>query len=84
MKFTEQRIKLTNEALQGIRVVKLYGWETPIEERIANIRDSELQLVSKQRYLKMINSILQFLAPVFAPFILFVIIAYVDRDGGNF
>ena len=34
---TDERLKLTNEVLQGIRVVKLYCWEKPIREMIEQV-----------------------------------------------
>ena len=27
MKITDQRVRKTNEVLEGIKVIKLYGWE---------------------------------------------------------
>ena len=36
VKDTDERVKLTNELLQSIRVVKLYAWESPMEKRILN------------------------------------------------
>jgi ATP-binding cassette subfamily C (CFTR/MRP) protein 4 len=34
---TDERIKLTNEVLQGIRVIKLYCWEKPIRELVDKV-----------------------------------------------
>jgi ABC-type multidrug transport system fused ATPase/permease subunit len=42
VKHTDERVKVTNEILQYIRVIKLYAWERPMEERISNIRAKEL------------------------------------------
>jgi hypothetical protein len=33
---------MTNETLQGIRVVKFYGWELSLMDKINSIRDEEL------------------------------------------
>ena len=41
---TDDRVKQTNEAVLGIRVVKLYTWEQSIEDRIAKLRAVELQV----------------------------------------
>lgn len=38
---TDERVKLINELLQSIRVVKLYAWEAAIEERIREVRKKE-------------------------------------------
>ena len=42
MKVKDERIRVTNEALSGIKVIKLYGWEPPFEEKIEEIRKREL------------------------------------------
>ena len=33
LKHTDERVKLVNESLQGIRMIKLYGWEFPMEQK---------------------------------------------------
>ncbi|RHY68312.1 hypothetical protein DYB30_006244, partial [Aphanomyces astaci] len=40
-----ERVKLTNEVLQGIRVVKLYAWEESLAAQLAEIRSRELALL---------------------------------------
>lgn len=41
MNNTDERVKLINELLQAVRVVKLYAWEAPIEQRVREVRDQE-------------------------------------------
>lgn len=36
-----------NEVLNGMKVVKLYAWEIPMEEHIEAIRQKELNLMKK-------------------------------------
>jgi len=43
---TDKRVQATNEALQGVRAIKLYGWERAFQERISGIRREELDKVS--------------------------------------
>lgn len=31
---SDQRVKATNEVLQGIKIVKLYAWEQPMTDRV--------------------------------------------------
>ena len=84
VRHTENRIKLTNEALLGVRVVKLYGWELPIINSINDVRGKEMGLLFTYQFLKMTNHILAFLGPVFIAFAVFV--TYVlteERDGGE-
>jgi ATP-binding cassette subfamily C (CFTR/MRP) protein 1 len=57
VKLTGERVKLMNEALQGIRVIKLYAWETPIVDRIDRIRKQETDLMMQYQLTKMFNTV---------------------------
>jgi ABC-type multidrug transport system fused ATPase/permease subunit len=57
VKLTEERVKLMNEALQGIRVIKLYAWEDPTVERIEFIRKQETDLMMQYQLTKMFNTV---------------------------
>ena len=37
MKLKDERINLTNEALLGVKLIKLYGWEEPFQKRISGL-----------------------------------------------
>ena len=39
MKTTDERSKLTNELLTGMKVIKLYGWEEPFKRKVENVRN---------------------------------------------
>ena len=43
----DERIKLTNEVLSGMKVIKLQAWEKEFENRITNVRERELDLFRK-------------------------------------
>jgi ABC-type multidrug transport system fused ATPase/permease subunit len=47
IKFTDERVKLINESLQAIRVIKLYAWEKPIENRVNSVREKETTFLRK-------------------------------------
>jgi len=49
---TDKRIRLMNEAIGGIRVLKLYAWETKVAEHISLARKNELQQMRKTILLK--------------------------------
>jgi ABC-type multidrug transport system fused ATPase/permease subunit len=42
LKYTDSRVKLTNEILQGVRAIKSYNWEKPFVEKLTAVRDLEL------------------------------------------
>ncbi|KNE55572.1 hypothetical protein AMAG_01463 [Allomyces macrogynus ATCC 38327] len=44
---TDQRVKLMNEVLQGIKVIKLLGWEVAITDAVMVLRDKELALIKR-------------------------------------
>ncbi|DAZ92948.1 TPA: hypothetical protein N0F65_004040 [Lagenidium giganteum] len=72
-KVSAERIKVTNEVLQGIRVVKFYGWEDSIAEKIRGIRDQEIALMRTYNYLRLYNSVLMIIAPVVVNAVCFLV-----------
>lgn len=42
---TDQRVRLTTEVLQGVRLVKYYAWENFFAGKIAALRGRELQRI---------------------------------------
>ncbi|KAH9086086.1 hypothetical protein LEN26_020481 [Aphanomyces euteiches] len=59
-----QRVKLTNELLQGVRAVKLYGWEQDLLAHVEELRAAELQLLRVYHSRRQVSSIALLLAPV--------------------
>lgn len=47
IQFTDERVKLINESLQAIRVIKLYAWERPMEQRVNQVREDETYFLRK-------------------------------------
>lgn len=41
------RVKLENEALQGIKVVKLMNWEIPLQKKLEEAREIEIKALKK-------------------------------------
>lgn len=46
-KVRDDRIKLSNETLSGMKVIKLQAWEEEFEKRLIQIRDLELATFRK-------------------------------------
>uniref|UniRef100_A0A1I8B942 Multidrug resistance-associated protein n=1 Tax=Meloidogyne hapla TaxID=6305 RepID=A0A1I8B942_MELHA len=63
MALKDERLKLMNEILNGIKVFKLYAWEDSIEDRILAIRKKELQLLRRIAYVNAISSMTWSCAP---------------------
>lgn len=49
--FTDERIKLCNEAFQAIRILKMYAWEKPFMAKILAVRAKELGHLMHHAYL---------------------------------
>ena len=47
VKTTEHRVKLINDVLQGMRVIKLYAWENSFLKMIQSVRQKEMDLLNK-------------------------------------
>ena len=43
LRYTDQRVKLTNEVLQGIRAIKSFNWERSYEAALQDVRAKELR-----------------------------------------
>ena len=38
MKYTDRRVKVMNEVISGMRVLKLYTWEDPFTQLVESLR----------------------------------------------
>ena len=47
LKLQDSRIKLTNELLSGIKVIKMYGWEVAFQKLVNKIRLNEMTVLKK-------------------------------------
>lgn len=63
MKSKDSRIKLMNEMLNGIKVLKLYAWELAFKDKVSKIRESELQVLKKAAYLGAVSTFTWVCAP---------------------
>ncbi|KAF8951702.1 hypothetical protein BGZ52_010208 [Haplosporangium bisporale] len=50
--FTDSRIRLTSEILQGIKVIKFFSWEKNFLEKLSEIRKNELYNVARLLYIR--------------------------------
>lgn len=80
MKRSDGRIKILNEVLSSMRVIKYYAWEIPFENKIEELRSDELkQLRLNQRY-RAINLFFMNLNPVAMSVGTFVAFAYLKGN----
>ncbi len=51
MKEKDKRVKLMNEILNGIKVLKLYAWENSFRDRVMGYREKEVKSLNTLAYL---------------------------------
>ncbi|GLB36501.1 putative atp-binding cassette [Lyophyllum shimeji] len=64
LKATDARVQTVTEIMNVLRMIKLFGWERKMDEKVAEKRDKELVWVWRRQILDMINGNLNFLIPV--------------------
>lgn len=76
MAATDKRLKLMNELLTAIRIVKFFAWESEFKKRIIKARDNELSAIRSRlmMFMWMIN------AWFFIPIIIMVTVFYVYTE----
>jgi len=70
MKNKDKRVKMMNEILSGIKVLKLYAWEPSFQANVENIRDKEIKVLKQAAYLSAGTSFLWTCAPFLVCFAL--------------
>ncbi|PAV65009.1 hypothetical protein WR25_08336 isoform B [Diploscapter pachys] len=63
MHYKDERTKMVNEVLNGIKVIKLYAWEPPMESVITELREQELRLIRKAAFLRTLSDMLNSASP---------------------
>ncbi|XP_051770131.1 ATP-binding cassette sub-family C member 3 isoform X5 [Ctenopharyngodon idella] len=79
MKHKDDRIKLMNEILNGIKVLKLYAWEISFKEKILQIRQKELNVLRKTAYLSALSTMAWTSAPFLVALTTFAVYVTVDK-----
>jgi len=82
LKAKDSRIKLMNEILSGIKVLKLYAWEMPFMKRILEKRQKELDIIKKYCILNSFNNFTYACSPILITMGAFTTFATIN-DGAN-
>ena len=80
MKDKDRRVKLMDEILNGIKVLKLYAWERSFENNIKEIRKSEASALIKAAYLNAFTSFLWTSAPFLVALASFATYVLIDEN----
>ncbi|NXW34750.1 MRP3 protein, partial [Phaetusa simplex] len=79
MRYKDSRIKLMNEILGGIKVLKLYAWEPSFSEKVVEIRKNELRVLKKSAYLNSLSTFAWISAPFLVALTTFAVYVSVDE-----
>ncbi|XP_063733833.1 ATP-binding cassette sub-family C member 4-like isoform X2 [Eleginops maclovinus] len=52
---TDNRIRIMNEVVSGIRIIKMYAWEKPFAALVTDVRRKEIRQILKSSYLRGLN-----------------------------
>ncbi|XP_069374124.1 ATP-binding cassette sub-family C member 3 isoform X3 [Paralichthys olivaceus] len=80
MQYKDSRIKLMNEILNGIKVLKLYAWENSFKEKVLDIRQKELNTLRKTAYLGALSTMAWTSAPFLVALTTFAVYVTVDEN----
>lgn len=73
LKYSDLRVKMMNEILSGIRIIKFYAWERPFGKEVGYLRGKELDALTKLAYTSAVGfSLLLMSAPIIQPILVFL------------
>ncbi|KAF7364891.1 Multidrug resistance-associated ABC transporter protein [Mycena venus] len=64
MKRSDERVQYVSEAVNVLRMIKLFGWEGKMRVRIGDKRDDELAWIRKKRMIDLASGLVNFLIPI--------------------
>ncbi|KAI8910190.1 P-loop containing nucleoside triphosphate hydrolase protein [Gorgonomyces haynaldii] len=70
---TDERVKIVQEAMQGIRVIKFFNWDTTFRDHVEEKREKELYLVFKRNIISAIAITVGFALPTIASALTFIV-----------
>lgn len=77
---TDERIKLTDEMLEGIRIIKMYGWDIYFKQLIQKTRKKEERLLTKLGYAEYFGGhMMARLTPALGSFLIFITYGLMDN-----
>ncbi|XP_034878240.1 multidrug resistance-associated protein 1 isoform X2 [Mirounga leonina] len=80
MKSKDNRIKLMNEILNGIKVLKLYAWELAFKDKVLAIRQEELKVLKKSAYLAAVGTFTWVCTPFLVALSTFAVYVTIDKN----
>ncbi|KAM6893505.1 ATP-binding cassette sub-family C member 4-like [Xenentodon cancila] len=72
---TDSRIRIMNEVVSGIRIIKMYAWEKPFSALVTEVRRNEINQILKSSYLRGLNLASFFASSKIIVFVTFTVYA---------
>ncbi|XP_050728277.1 multidrug resistance-associated protein 1-like isoform X2 [Eriocheir sinensis] len=80
MKLKDERVKLMNEILNGIKVLKLYAWEPSFEDQVLGVRSKEVKVLKEAAYFNAATNFLWNCAPFMVSIATFAVYVSISPD----
>ncbi|XP_036402430.1 canalicular multispecific organic anion transporter 1-like [Megalops cyprinoides] len=80
MIYKDKRLKIMNEILNSIKILKLYAWEPSYEAQVQAIREEELRVMRKFAYLSSVSTFIFSCAPALVSLATFAVFVSVSPD----
>ncbi|XP_053165769.1 ATP-binding cassette sub-family C member 2 isoform X2 [Hemicordylus capensis] len=80
MKNKDERMKIMNEILSGIKILKLFAWEPSFQKRVGKIRARELKGLLHFSYLQSVSIFVFTCAPFLVSVVAFAVYVMVDES----
>ncbi|KAG1650730.1 Multidrug resistance-associated protein 1 [Nymphon striatum] len=77
-KVGDERLKKTNELLQGIKLLKLYGWEYSFFKNVQGYREKEVKVLQKDAICKALNTSLTQASSILVALLTFAIFSLIE------
>src|SRR4051794_35106385 len=78
MNHKDSRLRMMNEILNGIKVLKLYAWELAFEKKVLHIRDKELDVLKKTAIKNSVTTLIGLCTPIFLAVVTFAAFVLID------
>ncbi|BFZ17596.1 hypothetical protein BsWGS_20635 [Bradybaena similaris] len=76
----DQRLKLMNEILNGVKVLKLYAWEPSFQAKLTQIRQAEIVQLKKSAIYQSVSTLCWLLSPVLVTLLTFIAYVLITQE----
>ncbi|XP_050970286.1 ATP-binding cassette sub-family C member 12 [Labeo rohita] len=70
---TDKRVRIMNEVLTCIKLIKMYAWEESFEKTVTDVRKNEKLLLQKAGYVQSLNASFTTIVPTLATILTFIV-----------